>query len=314
MELRLIETFVEAARRQSFSAAARALQISPAAVSQNVRSLEDRLGARLFTRTTRSVRLTPEGQRYFLRIEPAMQALGSAADALAEERDEMQGWVRISSTTAFGRSEVIPLLDGYMREHPRVRVDLSLSDQFVDLVSEGFDFAVRGGVLPVNDYVSRQLLPVTPLVVASPAYAQAVGLPQRIEDIAQHRCVAMRSNPTQKVFAWEFKRGKLPIQVEIDACCIVNDPQGAALAAAAGIGLAQVGSNVVLPMIREGTLVSALAQHASASRGIYAVYPSRRYLPKRVSRLIEFMASRLAERADLVPHSLGDPGRAAAST
>ena len=300
MELRLIETFVEAARRQSFSAAARTLQISPGAVSQNVKSLEDRLGARLFTRTTRSVRLTPEGLRYFQRIEPAMQALGSAADALAEERDEMQGWVRISSTTAFGRREVIPLVDAYMREHPRVRVDLSLSDQFVDLVTEGFDFAVRGGVLPVNDYVSRLLLPITPLVVASPSYAKAVGLPERIEDIAAHRCVAMRSNPTQKVFAWEFKRGKLPIQVDIDACFIVNDPEAAALAAAAGIGLAQVGSNVVLPMIEAGALVPALRRHAFASRGIYAVYPSRRYLPRRVSRLIEFMAQRLGKRADLV--------------
>ncbi len=305
MELRLIETFVEAARRQSFSAAARSLQISPGAVSQNVKSLEDRLGARLFTRTTRSVRLTPEGQRYFQRIEPAMKALGSAADALAEERDEMQGWVRISSTTAFGRSEVIPLVEAYMREYPRVRVDLSLSDQFVDLVTEGFDFAVRGGVLPVNDYVSRLLLPVTPLVVASPAYAKVVGLPQRIDDIGNHRCVAMRSNPTQKVFGWEFKRGKLPIQVDIDACFIVNDPQAAADAAAAGIGLAQVGSNVVLPMVRASSLVVALQQHATASRGIYAVYPTRRYLPKRVSRLIEFMATRLAERADLIPVQQG---------
>lgn len=305
MELRLIETFVEAARRQSFSAAARTLQISPAAVSQNIKSLEDRLGARLFTRTTRSVRLTPEGQRYFQRIEPAMQALGSAADALAEERDEMQGWVRISSTTAFGRSEVIPLVEAYMREHPRVLVDLSLSDQFVDLVAEGYDFAVRGGVLPVNDYVSRLLLPVTPLVVASPSYAKVVDLPQRIEDIANHRCVAMRSNPTQKVFAWEFQRGRLPIQVDIDACFVVNDPQAAADAAAAGIGLAQVGSNVVLPMVRSQRLIVALQQHATASRGIYAVYPTRRYLPKRVSRLIDFMATRLAERADLIPEPRG---------
>jgi DNA-binding transcriptional LysR family regulator len=301
MELRLIETFLEAARRQSFSMAARSMEISPAAVSQNIKSLEDKLGARLFTRTTRSVRLTPEGQRYFQRIEPAMQALGSAADALAEERDEMQGWVRITSTTAFGRSQVIPLLEAYMREHPRVRVDLSLSDQFVDLVAEGYDFAVRGGVLPVNDYISRLLLPVTPMVVASPGYAKSVGLPQRIEDIASHRCVAMRSNPTQKVFAWEFKRGKLPIQIDIDACFIVNDPQGAAQAAAAGVGLAQVGSNVVLPMISAGLLQPALLQHVSASRGIYAVYPTRRYLPKRVSRLIEFMAGRFGERSDLVP-------------
>jgi DNA-binding transcriptional LysR family regulator len=300
MELSLIETFVEAARKQSFSAAAKTLNLSAAAVSHNIKSLEAQLGARLFSRTTRSVRLTPEGERYFERIEPALQALGSAAEALAEERDEMQGLVRISSTTAFGRNEIIPLLHAFMSEHPRVQVELSLSDQFVDLVSEGFDFAVRGGILPVKDYVSRLLLPVTPMVVASPDYARLDGLPRRIEDIAQHRCIAMKSNPTQKVFAWEFKRGKLPMKLDVQASMIVNDPLAAALAASAGMGLTQVGSNITLPMIRSGQLVSTLDSVTYASRGIYAVYPSRRYLPKRVSRLIDFIVQSMGERVDLL--------------
>ncbi len=300
MEIRLIETFVEAARKQSFSAAAKTLDLSAAAVSHNIKSLEAQLGARLFSRTTRSVRLTPEGERYFERIEPALQALGSAAEALIEERDEMQGLVRITSTTAFGRNEIIPLLRLFMSEHPRVQVELSLSDQFVDLVSEGFDFAVRGGILPVKDYVSRLLLPVTPMVVASPEYAHANGLPHRIEDIARHSCIAMKSNPTQKVFAWEFKRGKLPIKLDVQASMVVNDPLAAALAAASGIGLTQVGSNITLPMIRNGQLVSTLDSLTYASRGIYAVYPSRRYVPKRVSRLIDFMVQSMSERSDLV--------------
>lgn len=300
MDLRLIDTFLAAARHGSFSSAAKALGISPAAVSQNIKSLEDRLHARLFTRSTRSVQLTAEGRRYFERCEPALQALMGAAEALAEERDEMRGWIRITSTTAFGRAEVTPLVQAFMEQHPEVRVELSLSDQFVDLIAEGFDFAVRGGVLPVNDYVSRLLLPVTPLVCAAPAYAARHGLPKRIEELSRHACIGMRSNPSQKVFAWEFKRGRLPLKVDIDARFVVNDPEGAARAAASGIGLAQVGSNIVLPLVREGALQTALEAYCVPSRGLYAVYPTRRYLPRRVSLLIQFLADQLANRADLI--------------
>jgi DNA-binding transcriptional LysR family regulator len=300
MELKLIETFVEAARRQSFSQAAKTLGVSPAAVSHNIKSLESQLGARLFSRTTRSVRLTEQGLRYFQRIEPALSALSSAASALAEERDEMQGIVRVTSTTAFGRSELIPLFAQFMHENPRVQIDLSLSDLFVDLVSDGFDFAARGGILPVNDYISRLLVPVTPLVIASPAYALKHSLPKRIEDIHQHRCIGMRSNPTQQTFGWEFKRANLPLKIDVEASFTVNDPLGAAHAAANGIGLAQVGSNVVLPMVRTKQLVVALPEFAHSTRGLYAVYPSRRFVPKRVSKLIDFIAHALSERTDLV--------------
>jgi LysR family transcriptional regulator, regulator for bpeEF and oprC len=303
MDLRLIETFVEAARRQSFSGAAKALEISPAAVSQNVKSLEDQLRARLFTRTTRSVKLTAEGARYFQRIEPALHALNSAAGALAEERDDMRGLVRVSSTTAFGRAEVLPLLKTFMHLNPGVTVDLSLADQFVDLVSEGFDFAVRGGVLPENDYISRLLLPVTMMVVASPDYAAEHGLPKRIEEIAAHKCVGMRSNPSQRVLTWEFKQGKLPLKLDIEAYLVVNDPQAVALAAAHGLGLAQVGSNIALPLIRSGALITTLESYWITTRGLYAVYPTRRYLPKRVSGLINFLVESFSQRTDLTVSS-----------
>jgi DNA-binding transcriptional LysR family regulator len=302
MDLRLIEIFIEAARRQSFSAAARVLQVTPAAVSQSVRSLEERLGARLFTRTTRNVRLTDEGRRYFERVEPALRSLTSAAEALAEERDEMRGPIRISSTTAFGRTHALPVLRDFMAAHPGIDIELSLSDQFVDLVGEGFDFAIRAGALPQNDYVSRLLLPITRLVCASPDYARAHGLPQRIEDIARHRCIGMRSNPSQRVFPWEFVRGRLPITLEVSAAAlIVNDPQAAGEAAAAGVGLVQLGSNVVMPMVAQGRLVTCLDTFVRPNRGIYAVYPSRRYLPKRVSALLEALTQHFAERTDLLP-------------
>lgn len=299
MDLRLIEVFVEAARRQSFSAAARTLEVTPAAVSQNIKSLEDRLGARLFTRTTRSVRLTDEGRRYFERIEPALASLSSAAEALAEERDEMRGPIRITSTTAFGRTQVLPVLQAFMAEHPRVEIEMNLSDQFVDLVVEGFDFGIRAGVLPENDYISRLLLPITRLVCASPDYAARRGLPQRIEDVPRHPSIGMRSNPSQRLFPWEFVRGRLPLSIDVASRFVVNDPQAAGEAAALGFGIAQVGSNVVLPLVAQGRLVTCLEKYTRPSRGMYAVYPSRRYLPKRVSTLLDALVQHFSERVDL---------------
>jgi DNA-binding transcriptional LysR family regulator len=307
-DLRLVTTFVETARRLSFSGAARALGLTPGSVSQNIRNLEEQLGARLLTRTTRQVRLTAEGARYLARCAPALEALGEADAAVREERETLAGRLRVTSTTAFGRAHLLPMIAAFMQAHPAIEVELSLSDQFVDLVAENFDCAVRGGILPENEYISRLILPVTPLVCASPDYAKAHGLPRRLADIARHRLVGMRSNPSQQVLAWEFAAAGGGVQrIEIAPSLAVNDPEGVALAAAAGIGLGQVGSNVVLPLVAAGRLVLALTAHAVRSRGIYAVYPSRRFVPRRISLFVQALADAFAQRADLVwqPDSTG---------
>lgn len=201
IDLRLIETFVEAARRESFSAAARALGVSPGAVSQNVRTLEDRLEARLFTRTTRQVRLTAEGRRFLDRCAPALEALTEAAAELREERAAVRGRLRITSTTAFGRAHVLPALVAFQDLHPELEAELSLTDGFVDIVAEGFDLAIRAGVLPDSYLVARLLLPVTPMLCAAPAYLAVRGGPASLDDLADHRLIGMRSTPSQRVFA-----------------------------------------------------------------------------------------------------------------
>lgn len=304
IDLRLIETFIQAARRESFSAAAKALRVSPGAVSQNIKSLEDQLQTRLFTRTTRQVKLTPEGQRFLLRCAPAVEALEAAAGAIQEEREAFQGRLRITSTTAFGRSEILPLIASFQNEHPELQIELSLSDGFVDLVAEEFDLAIRGGVLPDSEYIARLLLPVTPLVCGSPSYLDAHGRPGTIAEIAKHRTVGMRSNPSQRVFAWEFaskKKGQTQT-VEIRPSAILNDPESTAKAAVLGMGLAQVGSNVVLPLVREGKLEIVLDDHALQTRGLYAVYPSKRFAPIKLRAFVDHLVQALSERSDIVFH------------
>ncbi len=302
IDLRLLETFAQAARFGSFSAAARALHVSPAAVSQNVRTLEDRLGARLFQRTTRTVTLTPEGRRLLDHCTPALEVLAEAPALLADPGAALTGVLRITSTTAFGRDEVLPLVASFQALHPGLTVELSLSDGFADLVAEGFDLAIRGGVLPDSTMMARLLVPVTPLCCAAPSYLDQHGRPQSPQDLAGHRLVGMRSNPTQRLFAWEFA-GTTSYEVErvaIAPALIVNDPAAAALAAAHGAGIAQVGSNVVLPLVREGRLAVVMRERAVRSRGLYAVWPSRRLTPRRVTAFVAHVAAALAERADLV--------------
>lgn len=300
-DLRLIETFIQAARRESFTAAAKALGVSPGAVSQNIKSLEDQLRTRLFTRTTRLVKLTPEGQRFLQRCGPAVEALNHAADDLVADRDAFRGSLRISTTTAFGRAHVLPLAVRFQAQHPELRVEIAFSDGFTDLVAEEFDLAIRAGILPENEYISRLILPVTPMVCGSPAYLAEHGAPVTPADLARHRLIGMRSNPSQRVFAWEFSgAGKTVERMEIEPALIVNDPEALAIAAAEGFGLAQMGSNIALPRIEFGALRPVLANRAVQSRGLYAVYPSRRFAPRKLTAFIQFIADEMAQRHDLV--------------
>jgi LysR family transcriptional regulator for bpeEF and oprC len=302
IDLRLIETFIQAARRESFSAAAKALRVSPGAVSQNIKSLEEQLQTRLFTRTTRQVKLTPEGQRFLQRCGPAVEALETAASAIQEERAAFQGRLRITSTTAFGRAEILPLIASFSEMHPELEIELSLSDGFVDLVAEEFDLAIRGGIMPDSDYIARLLVPVTPLVCASPDYLAKHGKPKSERDLSNHRIIGMRSSPSQRVFAWEFAdpNSKQPRRLEIAPDTIMNDPESTARAAALGLGLAQVGSNVVLPLVKAGQLQILFADQAIQSRGLYAVYPTKRFAPKKLSAFVDHLAEAFTHRTDLV--------------
>jgi LysR family transcriptional regulator, regulator for bpeEF and oprC len=300
LTLRLIETFVEAARLGSFSAAGKALGLSPGSVSQNIKNLEDNLGVRLFERTTRQVRLTPEGERYRSRCAPALEALAEAAELARAERDSLAGTLRITSTTAFGRDEVMPVIADFQRAHPGLTVELRLSDAFVDLVAEGFDLGVRGGILPENEYISRLLVPVTPLLVASPNYLAEAGTPANVAELSSHRLIGMRSNPSAQLFAWEFAGNEGIVRHEFEPAFVVNDPAGLLQAARLGMGVAQVGSNLSLAPIARGELVHLLPQTIVRSRGLYAVYPSRRFVPRKVSLFIGALTAALSDRSDLV--------------
>lgn len=295
MSLRLIETFVEAARLGSFSAAGRVLGLSPGSVSQNIRHLEDQLGVLLFERTTRQVRLTAEGELYRGRVAPALEALGEAAELARADKESLTGSLRITSTTAFGRDQLMPVIAAFQALHPDLIVELRLSDQFIDLIAEGFDIAIRAGILPENEYIARLLVAVTPMIVAAPAYLAARGTPNTLADLSGHRLIGMRSNPSSEIFPWELagpdgRTERRPIEPHF----VVNDPAGLLRAAVLGMGLAQVGSNLAVPALAAGALTQLFPETTVRSRGIYAVYPSRRFTPCKVRLFISALTELLA--------------------
>lgn len=246
--------------------------------------------------------MTPEGQRFLQRCAPAVEALSDAATALQEDHAAFRGTLRVTSTTAFGRAHVLPALARFQELHPELTVELSLTDGFVDLVAEEFDLAIRAGILPDSDYIARLLLPVTPMVCASPEYLQKTGTPETIDALTPHRLIGMRSNPSQRVFAWEFAETEAQEtrRLEIAPCIVVNDPEALAIAVADGSGIGQLGSNLALPLIAAGKAVHLFFTETVQSRGIYAVYPTKRYAPLKLTGFIEYLTETLAHRPELV--------------
>jgi len=207
----------------------------------------------------------------------------------------------VTATTAFGRQHILPLLPDFLAMHPELTLALQLSDDFTDLVADGFDLAIRGGILPENQYIARLLLPVTPLICASPAYLAAHGRPEQIVDLCRHRLIGMRSNPSQRVFAWEFRQEDgLTVRIDVEPSFVVNDPEAATLAAVHGLGVAQLGSNLVLPHVAAARLELALTASAVRTRGLYAVWPSRRHTSRKITAFVQHLADHFATRPDLV--------------
>ncbi len=300
VDLRLIDTFIQSARLGSFTAAAKVLGISPAAVSQNIRALEDGLQTRLYTRTTRQIKLTPEGARFLQRCAPAVEALAQAVDELQEARDALTGRLRITSTTQFGRRYLLPEVVAFQTAHPGLEIELHLSDSFVDLVANEFDLAIRIGTLPENEYIAHLLVPITPLIVASPSYLAEHGSPATPDSLAQHRLIGFRAADSHRVFDWDILELDGRRSLAISPTLILNDPEAIGEAAAAGAGIAQVGTNVCLPLIRGGRLVVLFPETAVSSRGVYAVWPTRRYVPAKLQAFIRHLTGAFSERADLV--------------
>lgn len=283
-KLKELETFLRVAQKGSLSAAAREENVTPAIVGRRLDALEDRLGVRLLVRTTRKLTLTQEGEAFLEDCQRILTDLANAEAQLTLGSARARGHLKVTAPAGFGRKHVAPLMLVFLRTHPDVSASLDLSDRSVDLVNEGVDCAVRLGGLEDSSLVAVRLGEMKRVVVGSPAYFQQRGVPRTLDDLNDHDCLALATQP-----GWDFQAAGKPLLFKPPGRFVCND--GAVLHewALAGMGLAWRSLWEVGEDLRWGRLVSVLDHHATASVGIHAVFPQRRHLPLRVRLFIDLL-------------------------
>lgn len=286
-----ILAFEAVGRRLSFAAAAAELDLSASALSRRVAQLEQRLGTRLLHRTTRNVTLTEAGERYLGRCRGLIEQADEMDAAAASERAEPSGTLRLSLPNLYGQKRVAPLLPAFMARYPLVRLQVMLSDGYVDMVAERFDAAIRIGDLADGDYVARRLVANPRYIVASLDYLERRGTPMTPRDIAAHDC--LHFNPLIVGKSWRLARGGRTVDVPIRPIMSADNAEVLREAALAGRGLAVLADFVVGEDIAAGRLVPVLAEWTAAASNVHVIYPAAPYLPLKTRAFVDFMIATL---------------------
>lgn len=288
--------FVESAGGGSFTVAARRLDLTPAAISKAVMKLEQQVGVRLFNRTTRRLTLTAEGREFAERARDALRGLDEAVAGVSRAGGSVVGRVRISVGIGFGRRFVLPLAALLTEQHSQLEVEVSLDNRAVDLVAEGFDIGVRGGVVEDSSLVARRIARLPVVLVASPEYLQRASVPAVPADLKVHRLLAVR-HASGRISPWRFRRASgRGLQELVPAARVyTSDPEALVDLALDGHGICQTGLWHVLPALREGRLKLVLgALHDAGEREIVLHYPHRQFLSARVRTVVDALLTHLA--------------------
>ncbi|WP_242220870.1 LysR family transcriptional regulator [Shinella zoogloeoides] len=281
-----LEIFSRVIAMGSMSAAGRALGLSPAVVSKRVKRLEERLGTRLFQRTTRQISLTEAGQGFYERIVGILAGIEEAEAFVSGRSGAVRGSLRISAPTSFGRMHIAPHLKGFMDQYPELVVNLILTDDFSDIVGGGFDLAIRIGELSDSSLVARRLAPVRRVLCASPGYLARRGVPATLEDLAQHVCLPPH---TQDVWRLEGPEGSVTYRPQ--GPLYTNSSEVVSEAVTSGMGIALRSTWDIGPALKNGELVQVLPDYESSRNVVLsAVYPSRQFLPVKVRLFIDYLA------------------------
>ncbi|MFC5549910.1 LysR family transcriptional regulator [Massilia aerilata] len=298
-KLTAMECFVRAVETGSFSAVGRELGIGQPNVSRNIAALEQSLGTQLLHRSTRSLAVTPEGQRYYEQARAALDLIGQAESDARGQRNP-QGLLRMACSQALGAEKIIAAMPGFMARYPDLELDLLLSDAYADLVAEGLDLAVRGGVLADSALRARRLGSSERVHVASTAYLDARGTPDTPAALAQHECILYTH--IARGDRWPFREG----EVQVGGRMRVNNLEGIRRAVIGGIGIGYLPSWMVWDQVRDGSLRVVLAGHATGPTPIHAVYAAQRLLPQRAVVFIDYMAEVFAATPGLNGSSVLD--------
>jgi DNA-binding transcriptional LysR family regulator len=283
-----LRAFVAVGEALSFTRAAESLGVSPSALSQTVRSFEERVGVRLLNRTTRSVALTDAGENLFRRARPAAAELGEAVGQVRQYQERPAGAVRVHAFRSAARTYVEPILPAFARTYPDVVLDLTLDDEVVDVVAGGFDVALRIGEVIERDMVAAPLgQELRQLAVASPDYLALHGRPEHPRDLVRHRCIQWRWPGRAAPYAWEFFENGAWFEVVVSGPVIVNDKEMALRLALQGVGIAFAVEETVAEAIAARGLMPLLERWSAPFPGYFLCYPQQRQMAPALRAFID---------------------------
>jgi DNA-binding transcriptional LysR family regulator len=287
-----LSIFLAVAHWRSFSKAAIERGVAASAVSHAIRKLEQRVGVRLFHRTTRSVALTDAGERFLSEIKPAFSHISQALDGLNSFRHTPFGMVRINVPSSIAPFVLHDVMGQLLARNPGLRLDIVATDRLIDIVEEGFDAGIRFGERLSQDMVAVRIKPSLRFaVVGSPAYLKDRKKPRTPADLKQHDCIRYRF-PSGTIFNWQFARGREAVEVEVDGPLTLDDQELMVEAALQHCGLAYVWDNRVRPHLASGTLQRCLDDWCAADDGLHLYYPSNRHLSAGLKALITMLRVR----------------------
>lgn len=284
-----LEAVTTVARQGGFRAAARELQVSSSALSHAISALEERLGVRLFNRTTRSVALTAAGEQFVAEVAPALSAINEAVDHAGEQRGEPSGLLRLNMALGAARILLAPLLLDYMRRYPAVQVEIATEGALVDVMGLGFDAGVRLAEMVPPDMIAVPILSQMRLiVVGSPAYFAGRTRPQVPQDLMKHNCIRSRM-AGGRLYHWEFERAGTAMTLDVPGALTLDESSLMIDAAMAGMGLAYISEQAATAALADGRLVQVLDDWTPPYPGLCLYYSGRRNVPMRLRALIDLI-------------------------
>jgi DNA-binding transcriptional LysR family regulator len=289
----------------SFAGAGKALGLTQSGVSRAIQRLEQRLGARLFERNSKVMRLTETGKRFCQEVVPLMSRLEETAEEMVLSSTAIRGHLRVNVDPTFARLVLVPGLGAFLEAYPDLHVELAIRDEIGDLISEGFDAAIRFGEPKPSSLIVRRLLQVRVLTCASPGYMRRRGKPTSPTDLAKdgHECLLFRDSSTGAPFPWEFHRGKKFFAVPVTGRLIVNDALTHLEACLAGMGIAQIFQLGSEALLKNGKLINLFPDLSDELFPLYVYHTSRHFVPAKLRAFLDFLDTLVSERKEIQPQN-----------
>ncbi len=285
-----LDAFIAVARAGGFRRAAALRGISGSALSHAMRGLEERLGVRLFHRSTRSVSLTAAGEALLAELEPRFQGIDEAVERLAQFRVKPAGRIRVTALRDAARLLITPKLPSFIAQYPEIDVEIAVDDRFVDIVARGFDAGIRyGGTVP-EDMIALRLTPdLEWVIVGAPSYLDAHGRPQCPEDLMNHRCIRIRTG-RDRIYHWELGAGEREVALDVPGHLMLDDSELSIRMAEAGAGLFYCLKDRVKAELASGSLERVLSDWTLPGPGFHAYYASHRQVPSALRAFLDNLA------------------------